>query len=253
MKRRLYKGLTAWLLTALIAAAGSGRAVTVGENALLLDVESGGPDCYADGVRAVDGEYYALVAVAQGAQFAGFAADGSLVDAETARVLFRMSLARDGRCPKTSVAIDEAAVVPGERLMLVLLDTRATARSGAAFRVDGWAEVAILQTVPTTGFGAMSCASQTQMVRSAVPADAPSPRIVAIRREGAEVVLTVMDTLNVLDYNVEAGASPDRLDVSGAARTSASGDAQRAIELRVGVGEGVNSGFFRVVRDGGAQ
>ena len=91
------------------------------------------------------------------------------------------------------------------------------------------------------------------MVRSAVPADAPSPRIVAIRREGAEVVLTVMDTLNVLDYNVEAGASPDRLDVSGAARTSASGDAQRAIELRVGVGEGVNSGFFRVVRDGGAQ
>ena len=45
------------LVSGLIAASGVvGRAVTVGENALLLDVESSGVDCYADGTRAVDGE-----------------------------------------------------------------------------------------------------------------------------------------------------------------------------------------------------
>ena len=127
------------LVSALMAATGVvGRAVTVGEGALLLEVESSGVDCYADGVRAVDGEYYALVAIAPRVQFAGFAADGSLVDGENARVLFRRPLAKDGRCPKTSVAIDEAAVASGERLLLALLDTRAMVRSGAAFRVDGW-------------------------------------------------------------------------------------------------------------------
>lgn len=240
------------LCLALIAAAGAGRAVTVGEGALLLEVESSGSERYADGARAVDGEYYALVAIAPGVQFAGFAADGSLVDGENARVLFRLPLAEGGgRCPRTSVAIDEAVVASGERLLLALLDTRATVRSGAAFRVDGWAVVAEPQAVAATGFRVLSGDSQSAMVRSAVPKDAPQPRIAAIRREGAEVVLTVTGTTPVLDYNVAAGAEPGRVDVAGAARSAVAGDASRPIELRVEAGTG--SGFFRVVRDGGAQ
>ena len=242
------------LVSGLIAASGVvGRAVTVGENALLLDVESSGVDCYADGTRAVDGEYYALVAIAPRVQFAGFAADGSLVDGENARVLFRLPLAKGGRCPKTSVAIDEAAVASGERLLLALLDTRSTVRSGAAFRVDGWAAVAAPQVAPSSGFYAMTGASSAAMVRSAVPAGTPQPRIAAIRREGAEVVLTVTGTTPVLDYNVAAGAAPDRLDAAGAARSAVAGDASRPIELRVGVEAGAGSGFFRVVRDGGGR
>ena len=229
------------LVSGLIAASGVvGRAVTVGENALLLEVESSGVDCYADGARAVDGEYYALVAIAPRVQFSGFAADGSLVDGENARVLFRRPLAKDGRCPKTSVAIDETAVASGERLLLALLDTRSTVRSGAAFRVDGWAAVAAPQVAPSSGFCAMTCASSAAMVRSAVPG-------------GADVVLTVTGTTPVLDYNVAAGAAPDRLDAVGAARSAVAGDASRPIELRVGVETGVGSGFFRVVRDGGEQ
>ena len=242
------------LVSALIAATSVVcRAVTVGEGALLLEVESSGVDCYADGTRAVDGEYYALVAIAPRVQFAGFAADGSLVDGENARVLFRLPLAKDGRCPKTSVAIDETAVASGERLLLALLDTRSTVRSGAAFRVDGWAAVAAPQVAPSSGFCAMTCASSAAMVRSAVPAGTPQPRITAIRREGADVVLTVTGTTPVLDYNVAAGAAPDRLDAVGAARSAVAGDASRPIELRVGVETGVGSGFFRVVRDGGEQ
>ncbi|MGN0854330.1 MAG: hypothetical protein ACI4R9_02280 [Kiritimatiellia bacterium] len=218
-----------------------------------MTVSSAGPDCYADNVPAVDGEYYALVAMASDVPFAGFAADGTPVDGENSRVLFKLPLARGGCCPKTDVAIDKSALRTGERLMLALLDTRATARSGAAFRVDGWSAVAAPQTTPASGFGALSGASSAAMVRSAVPADAPSPRIAAIRREGSEVVLTVADTLNVLDYNVAAGAVPGRMDVPRAARSAVAGDAQRTIELRVGVDEGADCGFFRVVRDGGAQ
>ena len=242
------------LMSALIAAAGGvARAVTVGEGALLLEVESSGVDCYADGTRAVDGEYYALVAIAPRVQFAGFAADGSLVDGENARVLFRLPLAKDGRCPKTSVAIDEAAVASGERLLLALLDTRATVRSGAAFRVDGWAVVAAPQTVAATGFHVLSGDSQSAMVRSAVPKDAPQPRIAAIRREGATVVLTVADTLNVLDYNVDAGASPACLNDRGAAVKPVAGTPDGEIELRVAVGEEADRRFFKIVRDGGAE
>ena len=242
------------LVSALMAATGVvGRAVTVGEGALLLEVESSGVDCYADGARAVDGEYYALVAIAPRVPFAGFAADGSLVDSENARVLFRLPLAKDGRCPKTSVAIDEAVVASGERLLLALLDTRSTVRSGAAFRVDGWAVVAEPQTVAATGFCVLSGESQSAMVRSAVPKGAPQPRIAAIRREGAMVVLTVADTLNVLDYNVEAGATPGLLDTPDAAVAPATGDPARTIELKVSVDEGTARRFFRVVRDGGVQ
>ena len=122
-----------------------------------------------------------------------------------------------GRVTKISVAIDEAAVASGERLLLALLDTRSTVRSGAAFRVDGWAVVAAPQVAPSSGFCAMIGASSAAMVRSAVPAGTPQPRIAAIRREGAEVVLTVTGTTPVLDYNVAAGAAPDRLDAAGAA------------------------------------
>ena len=91
------------------------------------------------------------------------------------------------------------------------------------------------------------------MVRSAVPAGTPQPRIAAIRREGAAVVLTVTGTTPGLGYNVAAGAAPDRLDAAGAARSAVAGDASRPIELRVGVEAGAGSGFFRVVRDGGGR
>lgn len=228
-------------------------AVAVGADALVLTVESAGPDCYADGTVAVEDEYYALVAVDAGMPFAGFAADGRLVDGSSSRLLFTMRMARGGRCPKTNVAVDAAEIRTGERLLLVLLDTRATARSGAVFRIDGWAEAAEVQAAADSGFAALSGQSAGEMIRSAVPPDAPQPRISSLRRDGAMVVLTVADTLNVLDYNVDAGTTPGRLDDSGAAVRPVAGDPSGEIELRVPVGENDNSRFFRIVRDGGAQ
>lgn len=238
---------------AMLAFSGTLFAVTVGENALLLEMSSDGPDCYADGSQVANGEYYALVAVAPGATFAGFAADGTLVDAINSRVLAKLPLARDGHCPKTSVAVDENSIHAGERVALVLLDTRATLRSGAAFRVDGWAEISSSPAIASYGFRSLSGTSGSEMVQSAVPENTPQPRILGIRLEGEEMVLTVADTVNVLDYNLESGVTPTRLDVSGSAVEPVAGNTQRAIELRVRMDEGANCGFFRVIRDGGAQ
>ena len=228
-------------------------AVAVGEDALVLTVESVGPDCYADGTAAVDDEYYALVSVAAGEQFAGFAADGKLVDERNSRLLCKLPIASGGRCPKTNVAVDGAEIRSGERLLLVLLDTRATARTGASFRVDGWAEAGTVEHPAAGGFAALAGESASAMVRSAVPADAPRPRITAIRRDGAVVVLTVADTLNVLDYNVAAGASPACLDECGAAVQPVAGTPDGEIELHVVVGEEADQRFFKIVRDGGVQ
>lgn len=241
------------LATAVLLFAGKLFAVTVDENALLLEMSSNGPDCYADGNPAVDGEYYALVAVANGVAFAGFAADGTLVDGVNSRLLAKLPLAKNGCCPKTSVAVDEGSINAGERLALVLLDTRATVRSGADFRVDGWAEISSSPAIATYGFRSLSETSGSEMVQSAVPDNTPQPRILGIRLEGGEMVLTVADTVNVLDYNIEAGVTPTRLDIPGAAVEPIAGNTKRTIELRVRVDEKANCGFFRVVRDGGAQ
>ncbi|MGN0844695.1 MAG: hypothetical protein ACI4QT_05670 [Kiritimatiellia bacterium] len=238
---------------AVLLFAGKLYAVTVSENALLLEMSSDGPDCYADGNPAVDGEYYALVAVANGVTFAGFAADGTLVDGVNSRILAKLPLAKGGCCPKTSVAVDEGSINSGERLVLVLLDTRATIRSGADFRVDGWAEISSSPAIATYGFRSLAGSSNTDMVQSAVPEDTPRPRILGVRLEGDEMVLTVADTINVLDYNLEAGVTPTRLNVSGAALEPVAGNPQHTIELRVRLDVDSDCGFFRVVRDGGAQ
>ena len=68
--------IAAWLGAILPGLA----AVAVAEASTLLTVSSTGPDCYADGSPVVDGEYYALVSIDSGANFAGFAADGTVVD-----------------------------------------------------------------------------------------------------------------------------------------------------------------------------
>lgn len=238
----------AWLGSVLPGVA----AVTVAEAATLLTVSSTGPDCYADGSPVVENEYYALVSIASGADFAGFAADGTVADPQTCRLLFALPLAEGGRCPKTTVAVDPALIVPGARLALVVWDTRRAVRGAPVVRVDGWGEVA--ESSARVGFSSMrSAAGVCARTRSSVPADAPTPRITGIRRDGNEFVVTVEGTSGVLDYNVVAGAQVGRLDRPDAARAPVTGDETRAIELRIPAADGEPAQFFKVVRHGGAE
>ena len=70
------------LLTAITA--GFALAAMAGQDNLLMKFSTPGPDTYADGKTPVaDGECYALVWVKKGATFAGFLADGAVVDPDT--------------------------------------------------------------------------------------------------------------------------------------------------------------------------
>lgn len=223
-------------------------AVAVAEASTLLTVSSTGPDCYADGSPVVDGEYYALVSIDSGANFAGFAADGTVVDPATSRLLFALPLAEGGCCPKTRVAVDPALIASGARLALMVWDTRRAVRGAPVVRVDGWGEVA--DSSARVGFASVRSASRaTAAVRSAVPV----PRITGIRRDGNEFVVTVEGTSSVLDYNVRAGAQIGQLNRADAAREPVTGDAARAIELRIPAADGETAQFFKVVRHGGTE
>ena len=227
-------------------------AVAVAEASTLLTVSSTGPDCYADGSPVVDGEYYALVSIDSGANFAGFAADGTVVDPATSRLLFALPLAEGGCCPKTRVAVDPALIASGARLALMVWDTRRAVRGAPVVRVDGWGEVA--DSSARVGFASVRSASRAMAaVRSAVPADVPVPRITGIRRDGNEFVVTVEGTSSVLDYNVRAGAQIGQLNRADAAREPVTGDAARAIELRIPAADGETAQFFKVVRHGGTE
>jgi len=76
-------------------------------------------------------------------------------------------------------------------------------------------------------------------------ADAPMPKIVGIRIEGNEVVLTVENTLKALNYNVAAGEKPDAL-ADGAAKSPVTGTGA-TIELRVP--KTGDAQFFKVKRN----
>lgn len=222
------------------------------ESATVVTISTTGPDRYCDGTIVADDERYALVAVSKSVQFAGFAADGSVCDPTTSKILFILPLAKNGRCPPTTVAIDPAVIPANYGLNLVLLDTRATKRSSAALRVDGWGIVA--QSSVSLSFGSIGAqSSAVASVRSAIPADVKNPRITSIRREGNEMVLTVVDTSNLLDYNVRAGATPAANSKRDAAKSPTPGNPNRPIELRVPIEEGQTAGFFKVTRHGGGE
>jgi len=226
-------------------------AFAVGEDATLVTLGTKGPDTYADGKVALDGEYYALVWTRTGSVFAGFNVDGSVVAPTTDAVLYAGPKAKNGCCPKTTFAIDKAvlnALKGSGSFALYLLDTRAFGANGAGGvtvgnAVQGARVVATAAQLSMTG--AIGGASDAGVFEPSVLADAPTPKIVGIRIEGDEVVLTVENTAKVLNYNVAAGEKPDEL-ANGAAKDPVTGNGG-TIELRVP--KTGNSQFFRVKRN----
>ena len=49
-------------------------------------------------------------------------------------------------------------------------------------------------------------------VQTAVPADAPNPRITAVDVVGGQVIVKVADTVPYLQYGISAGKTPSKLD-----------------------------------------
>lgn len=236
----------------------------------LMVFSTRGPDCYADGSAVQEGEMYALVWMRDGAEFAGFDLNGSVVDATNNALIVAMPLAKysakrgGAYCPKTMFQVDADLVKRhvGGTYALALLDTRvadgkgALKPSGSMMDLKGWGLVE-KSRVSSVGSGlaraldAGGANGTTTATASAIPAGetVPQPRITGIKVENGFVRLTVKGTSPRLLYNVAAGERPGRRSERHAAKAPQQGHAQadREIELIVPVRE--NQRFFTVMQN----
>ena len=214
-----------------------------------------GPDRYADGTLIADGEHYALVCTKPGANFAGFNADGTLVDAQASTLVHVAPLALKGRCRYTDFIVDAdfAAAHAKDEWKVYLLDTRrrdgALAprdENGALTRVNSYGETdGRVRFGATAGLlGAALPVGSVADTRSSADF-APAPRITDIRVVNGKALLTVQDTVPSLDYDLAGGTKPGELK-AGVAEEPVEGANARPITLQTDATQG--TGFFKVIR-----
>lgn len=206
----------------------------------MIIVGTQGPDKYADGTVVLDGERYALVW--SQTQFAGFQANGSLVNPDD-QVLIVVSRAKNGACRKFAYPVKSSVVAKGGEISLWLLDTRvygadnavsfAKAESAtkveaitAAAKVEATIDVQNPCSAPIDSEGTVQAKSDAV----AIPADAPQPKISAITTDDNFVYVDVENTVPYLRYDVAAGDKPAELK-SGAATSNPSGNASEKITI----------------------
>ena len=232
------------------------------QNDLRVTFCSNGPDTYKDGRAVLDNEFYALVWVKDGATFAGFAADGSLVDAAGGKVVVEGPWAKDGRCRFMSLQIpaEEASAYAKGAFQLYLLDTRnadgttLSAQAGVPGAVNGFAAVA---ETKGDGAGYSSSLSASGSIKvetvSALPKDAPQPEITDLQvvdsANGKMLKLKVKNTVPYLRYNVAGGETPQTVDVDHVAVEGANGAATKNDEVELLVPATGSGAFFKVIRN----
>ena len=207
----------------LFAAAAMSAGVFAGLPSYVM-FSSTGPDKYADGTPVLDGEVYALVWTKTGTTFAGFNADGTVVDAENSKLVSAAPIATDSHCPPVMYMLTGANsdLDATGSFSVYLLDTRvksAAATTVGGENVEGKTVVTAINatTAVATAVKGGASASATEApaagaVVSAVPADAPNPRITAVEVVGGQVIVKVADTVPYLQYGISAGKTPSKLD-----------------------------------------
>ena len=218
----------------MVAAMGLAAASFADMNDALLSFATQGPDKYADGTTVIDGECYALVWTAAGAEFGGFKADGTLASA-TDRLVLAAPLAKGGKCPQTLFQINAAVAdeLKDGTYAVYLLDTRVKAEDGttqlAGFK-DGKAKVVNAQSA----VGDSTAAAATTQTKVALAATAvggaaitaetiiDAPQITGIKVEGATVKVTVAGMSPAATYKVVTCTKPG--DVGKTLDAKAKGD-----------------------------
>ena len=220
----------------------------------LIAFSTPGPDKYADGATVLDGEWYALVWSADGV-FDGITTDCKAVDANDAVVIVA-PLAKGGKCPYTVFQIDSKSVNCKDDgvYAVYLLDTRNAAKTAVAASVGGkpasvngaQASESYTAAAATSG-GATSQGAVAGAIWGAADAesagDYKQPKITAFAVNGAKVVITVADMMPSVKYNIQMGATPDKLE-SYALETPKSEVSSADFNIDAG-----DAKFFKVVRE----
>lgn len=178
-------------------------AVFAGMNNLVITFSTPGPDKYADGATVLDGERYSLV-------WTG--ADGT-------QETWTFATAKDGRCTTCFVNIDESKVSSYENgtWSVYLLDTRDFAADATGKTLAGVDEetgkvkkvntsAPIGDAFTATGGTFASGASNKPVASSAFDlSEVPDPKVTGIEIVGANVIVTVKNTVPFVKYTLVSG------------------------------------------------
>ena len=189
----------------------------------LLAFSTPGPDFYSDGFRVLDGESYAVVWTADGAEFGGLTSEGKVVK-DTDKVVLVAPLAKNARCPLTvlEIAAGRMPEYDGGSFALYLLDTRvrtADGKTALAPRKDGAPETvnAVGEAATDDGEGRLAAAGRVKLGTVGVYTEIEAPSITAIKIENATVTLKVKGMSKAASYFVvpseTIGTSSPALDV----------------------------------------
>ena len=216
-------------MIAVFAGLMSAATFAAGYGDVILAFSTPGPDTYKDGTTAVvDGEYYAVVWTANGAEFAGIDANGKAIG-ESSKVVLKAPLAKDGKCPSVVFRLPADYEVDGVKIgdmsasgtwSVYLLDTRRfvadedgvitaeVASVGGSNAVVGYGLAGSAVNMGSAASGvAVTAADQ-----SAAPAEAKNLRIKDIKFVGDNVHIIVLGSLSSLAYELKAGSEPDALE-----------------------------------------
>ena len=222
------------VLFALVTAA-----VFAGANDLLVMFYTSGPDKYADGATVLDNECYALVC--------------SKGDKQDTVLVYPG--AKDGKCPPVLFTIDENDIskYEGGTWGVYLFDTRdfekdPTGKTLSGVDEAGQPKVVNVKAVVGDGIanasGFESAASKTGVAAGAYDlSDVPQPKVTGIKIVGANVVVTVANTLPFVGYTLQSGNDVSNFAVP-AGSASVSGDAAKEINLVTPKKDGAQ--FFKV-------
>lgn len=216
-------------------------AVFAGANDLLIMFYTPGPDKYADGSDVLDGERYSLVYTA---------ANGEQTSVLT------VSIAKDGKCPPVLFSVDEKEVAEkyvGGSWGVYLLDTRDFAKDAGGktlSALDAEGQPTVVNVKATVGDGIASAggfesaASSTGVAAGTYDlANIPQPKVAGIKVDGANVIVTVKDTVPFVGYTLQSGADVKSFAVPAGA-TALNGNASGEINLVAPKKDGAQ--FFKV-------
>ena len=204
-------------------------AVFAGANDLLVMFYTPGPDKYADGTVVLDGECYSLI----------------WTDANGKQTpVITVPAAKNGKCNPILFTIDENDVsnYEGGTWGVYLLDSRdfakdAAGKTLAALDEKGYPSVvnvkaAVGEGVTSAG-GFESVVSKTGVAAGSydlASADVPTPQVTGINVVGANVIVTVKNTVPFVGYTLQSGSDVSSFAVPAGA-TSANGNASGEINL----------------------
>lgn len=169
---------------------------------LLVTFSTPGPDKYADDTTVLDNECYSLVYTH---------ADGSQ------EKILTVPAARDGKCAPVLFRISDSSKYNGGEWGVYLLDTRdfaadATGKTLSAFGSDGQPEVINVSAVVANGIASsgINDATATDAVAAGAydlaAANVPQPKVTGIKIIGANVVVTVKDTVPYVGYTLQSAS-----------------------------------------------